>query len=194
MGKLLLAALLLATASKEELRFVHVEEQGYADSCGYSVAGTLLGLYWGLPFDEERLLEVAFGSGAARPHKVPDRTLSVAELKILIGEAGLKSEAFRLKEEALIAATARFAPVVVHFYRPRKHFALLLAASPERLVIADPARGLRFLSWSRFRGIWSGVAVLAATANGVTCPPQRIAGAVDSADRRRDLLEAAVWR
>lgn len=203
MSSLLIATLLNLVMSREVIRFDAVAEQEYRDSCGYSVVGTLLGIYWGLPFDETALLKEA-GVGAeggggrpadgAGPPPTEGRSLTVAGMLTLIEGAGLLTQGFRLKEAELRAAAQRFAPVVVHFAKPEKHYALLLSAGRDHFVIADPSRGLISISRRRFLHLWSGVALLATGPDGHTVRRSTVTRAVSVVNGRRLLLEDRLWR
>lgn len=195
MNNLLLATLLSVVMSKETLRFDAVAEQEYRDSCGYSAVGTLLGIYWRLPFSESTLLETdAEKTGVAGETESAGRSLTVAGMLALIRGADLLTEAFRLTEEELQTAARDFAPVVVHFAKPQKHYALLLAAEPEQVILADPSRGLIALSRRRFLKLWSGVAVLATDSEGHTPDGATLDRAVAVIQGRTRLLERHVWR
>lgn len=180
-------ALVDRVRSREELRFAHVDEQGWDASCGYAALGSLLSRYRGVPVDEEALLGLSATGGGKAVVKV-----SLAELIRLVRSLGLEARPWKMPFEALAGVVAASAPVLVHYDRPRGHFALVLAAGPLGVVTADPARGLELLTRDQFLARWSGVVL------GVVDPAHPDAGAeavkkaVESAEGRSSVVRRAL--
>jgi len=137
--------------SREAQRFAWVDEQGWDESCGYAALASLLGRYRGLPTTESDLLGTDAGPGQTV------KRVSLAALAHAARSRGLTFDAWRARWDDLPALTASATPLLVHYDRPRPHFALLLSVGPRGAVTADPARGLELLGRDQFLARWSGV-------------------------------------
>jgi hypothetical protein len=137
--------------SSESQRFQAVDEQGWDASCGYAALASLLRLYRGSLVDESALLAQGSTEGGAVVK------VSLAALAGLARQAGFETRAWRAEFERLATLLKESAPLLVHYDRPQGHFALLLAAGPDGVVTADPARGLELLTRAQFLARWSGV-------------------------------------
>lgn len=142
---------------KESLRFAFVCEQGYDTSCGYSAAVSLLSLYWRLPVREDELV-ARYASDKLAAHRLE---VSFDELAIIFADYGFSVKGVRMNWEQLGEALERYAPIVIHYAKPDRHFALALHEKDGFIIILDPALGCEILSREQFMGRWSGVALLA---------------------------------
>mgnify|MGYP006298408561 CR=1 FL=1 len=179
MGTILLTLFLLQeTVPKEELRFTHVYEQENDTSCGFSIVGTLLSLYWDIPVTEEELISLVLDPDA------PDLSVSLHELQIVLSQYGLESRGYKMEFEELMQAITRFSPILIHYTKPNKHYALLLGAagtgmiaentaptsngqtektvgeSTQYVITADPGRGREIMTPKHFNERWSGTLLL----------------------------------
>jgi len=177
-------------SSKESLRFQYTMEQGFDTSCGMSVVATALALYWGVPTDEAELLESTIGEKL----EDGDYTVSLADMAKAFEARGVAARAFRLDWDGLEGLVSKgYAPLVVHYAEPDKHFALLLGFKDGRAVTVDPARGLESLSREAFERRYSGAAMALASR---TLEPDvtLVAEAVDTAGKRQARLEESAAR
>jgi len=182
-------ALLDDVKSKESLRFAWVREQGFDTSCGWASVATLLELYWDKPVSEKDLLgELWEATGLPASF-----TMTLADARRLVERSGLNARGFRMDWAALSGAVAQYAPVLVHYDRPRAHFALVLGVDGERVVCADPARGLEVISRGEFEDRWSGAALFVASSEAQR-NQTRLEQAIALALRRTDLIERAARR
>jgi len=177
-------------SSKESLRFQYTMEQGFDTSCGMSVVATALDRYWGMPTDEVELIEITIGE------KLQDRdyTVSLADMAKAFESRGVAARAFKLDWEGLQSLVAKgYAPVVVHYAEPEKHFALLLGFKDGRAITVDPARGLESLSRESFEARYSGAAMALASK---TLKPEAalVADAVATAGKKQSRLEESAAR
>lgn len=182
--------ILLIIVSKESLRFQYTMEQGYDTSCGMSVVATALDRYWGVPTDELELL------GSLLHDKPEDGiyTVSLADMAAAFESRGVAARAFRLDWEGLADLVSKgYAPLVVHYDKPEKHFALLLGFKDGRAITIDPARGLESLSREAFEERYSGAAMALASK---TIKPDLalVSEAVAKAAGKQDRLEDSAMR
>ncbi len=173
--------------SREQARFEYVDEQGWDTSCGYAALGSLLSRYRDLAVDEAALL--ARSSGGQGTGVV---SVTLAELARLAVGLGLEVRPWRAAYGRLSDLLAASAPLLVHYDRPQGHFALVLAAGPEGVVTADPARGLELLTRPQFLERWSGVVLEVVDALRPDAGRETVEEAVRKAQRRLALLERAL--
>ncbi|HPG87391.1 MAG TPA: cysteine peptidase family C39 domain-containing protein [Spirochaetales bacterium] len=177
----------MCVLSKESLRFQYTLEQGYDSSCGMSVVATALDLYWGVPTDEDELIETALGEKL----EDGDYTVSLADMAGAFESRGVAARAFRLDWDGLVGMAAKgYAPIVVHYDEPEKHFALLLGFKDGRAVTVDPARGLESLSREAFEARYSGTAMALASRT-LEADAVLVAEAIETAAGRQRRLEEA---
>ena len=104
---------------------------------------------------------------------------------------GVAARAFRLDWDGLVGMAAKgYAPIVVHYDEPEKHFALLLGFDDGRAVTVDPARGLESLSREAFEARYSGTA-MALASRALVPNAALVAEAVETAAGRQRRLEEA---
>jgi uncharacterized protein len=145
------------TLSREALRFAYAHEQGYDNSCGYSAAASILSLYWGIQVGEGELIERYAG---AKPE--PARLdVTFKDLAAIFADYGFSVKALKMSWGQLEAALARFAPVIVHYEYPDRHFALAVHAADGWIITLDPASGSELLRREQFLRRWSGAVLLA---------------------------------
>ncbi len=182
--------LVLAASPKESLRFQFCHEQGFDTSCGMTVAATMLDHYWGIPVSELELIETVLGDKV----EAGDYTVSLADMAAAFSLHGLSSRAYRLDWDGLHAVVGKgYAPIVVHYDRPEKHFALLLGFNGDRAVTVDPARGMESMSRETFENRYSGMAMLAASA-AMAADADALMAAMSWAAGKQAGLEAAADR
>lgn len=169
---------------KESLRFAFVREQGYDKSCGYSAAASLLSLYWRLPVSEEALVKRYANEKLASGNL----DVSFGDLARIFEDYGLSAKGVRMNWRQLEDALKGFAPVVVHYEAPDRHFVLVLRIEEDWIITLDPALGCEMLSRSQFRARWSGAALLA-YAKAASRDDGLVAEANRVASERRELLE-----
>lgn len=153
---LALHAYLTAISPKDAMRYRYVHRQQYDTSCGLSSASSILDLYWGVPMTEEQIVSRLLDVSQENP-------ININDIMQLLSEHGVAGRAFRMDYDELINAAQHFVPIVVHYSYPKGHFAVLLFASPQGVIVADPARGTQHLSPTEFERRWSGVALVTAS-------------------------------
>jgi predicted double-glycine peptidase len=171
---------LASVQSRESQRFEAIREQGFDSSCGYASVASLLDLYWNYKTSELDLLTRE--SGRAGNH-----SLSLAQVRRLLELSGFEAKGYRMSFQQLAAVAKLYAPILVHYDRPQKHFALLLGVEGDQVVTADPARGVEVLSADQFLARWSGAALFVANREAVR-NLGRIETVVDGALARHKLL------
>lgn len=180
-------ALVAAIRSREELRFEFVDEQGWDASCGYAALASLLKRYRGVATNEAALLDLSEARGGAVVK------VSLGELARLSQGLGFQTRAWRM-DYGNLATQALSLPLLVHYDRPRGHFALFLRAGPLGVVTADPSRGLELLTRQQFLDRWSGVVLEVVDPSHPQAGVAAAATAADSAQGRAGLIDRALGR
>jgi predicted double-glycine peptidase len=169
---------------KEALRFAFVREQGFDRSCGYSAAASLMSLYWKLPLAEGDLIE-RYAGGKVESGRLD---VSFADLARLFADYGFSVKGVRMGWDQLASALELFAPIIVHYESPDRHFALALRVREGWIITLDPAMGCELMRREQFMERWSGAALVALSASAT-----RDAALLDEAVRvawdRHELLE-----
>ena len=184
--KLLLFSLISLVIPKEDLRFKYVHEQGFDQSCGVSIASTLLDIYWNKQCSELDLLEL-LDSGDDEEY-----TVNLNDISKFITAYELFSKSYKMAFEELVAASVKYSPVIVHYDYPNKHFALFLGYKDGQIVTADPARGLEVLSVKEFEKRWSNMVMLVAS-NVEEKESKILEEAVDVNLKRKKILDRRAW-
>ncbi len=187
-----LAILLLIiseTADRESLRFANCAEQGYDTSCGLTTLAFFMDKFWGMPADETALAREFFTDKLASG----DLTVSFADMAKILESRGFVWKAFRMNFEQFTAASARYAPCIVHYDKPEGHFALVLAIEDGFVIVADPAEGSVALGRRYFESRWSG-AVLAAILPSGALDQNYLIEAVKAVGGRKKLLDRMTRR
>jgi predicted double-glycine peptidase len=147
--------------TREALRFDYVLEQGFDRSCGFSVAASLLSLYWRVPAREGELIR-------EYARESPDSELFEASFKALaslLSDYGFSVKGVMMTWEQLELALGGYAPIILHYERPDRHFALAIRAKDGWIMTLDPALGCELQSRGQFMRRWSGAALIATSAS-----------------------------
>lgn len=126
---------------KESLRFQYCHEQGFDASCGLTVVTSALSHYWGIEVSEIELIEKVLGEKLDDG----DYTVNLADIALAFELYGISTKAYRLDWEGLMDVVAKgYSPVIVHYEKPDKHFAMLLAARDKK---ADKEKIIEAIAW-----------------------------------------------
>jgi len=161
---LLVLILMSGMTDGESRRFAFAREQGRDDSCGLQALACFLELYWAIPAGEDELfadLVSALAERGGGPREAGLRSVSLGELRLILEGRGFAAEAYKMGFEALVKASAAYAPLIIHYDRPQGHFVVLVGALSEGVVVADPASGLLYLPRKDFEARWSGAVLFA---------------------------------
>ena len=180
----ILFLILTETTDRESLRFAYCAEQGYDTSCGLTTLAFFMDRFWGIQAEETALAEEFFAEKLA----AGDLTVSFADMARILEARGFAWKALRMNFEQFEAASAGYAPLIVHYDKPEGHFALALATEDGVIIVADPAEGAIALSRFTFESKWSG-AVLASILPAGTLNQKYLEEAVESVRGRTILLD-----
>jgi len=162
MAQFLFPVLAFLLISEEEIRFTHTYKQGYDTSCGIAVTATLLNNFWNIPITEADMYQEMILS----KYSEGDLNYAINFLTIsdYLAPRGIQSRAYKMDWAALEDTLGKgFSPIIIHYERPRPHFALLISIYNNYAFVADPARGFVLLEKSQFERDYSGNVLLSAS-------------------------------
>jgi ABC-type bacteriocin/lantibiotic exporter with double-glycine peptidase domain len=155
-------ALTRMMVSEEELRFAAMYKQGYDTSCGIAVTASLLNHYWNTPVTEPDLYQTMIldrfdGEAAAY-------TITFYDIMQYMETRQIAARAYKMDWNTLGDSLEKgYAPIIIHYEKPRPHFALLLRLLDNYALAADPAKGFEIVDKTTFEKNYSGNALLTAS-------------------------------
>lgn len=159
-----------ATVSREvkslrDLKFANIVRQTKDFSCGAASLATILTHYFGMPTNEEDILEALFRN-ADRPtiKRVREQGISLLDLKIYAESRGLTGKGLRM-EPAQLASLDRPAIVLINLHG-YSHFVVIRGVKGGQVYLADPARGHWFRTQEEFGELWNGILLAFMRADG----------------------------
>jgi len=143
----------VSVTSYRDLPFRIVVRQKYDFSCGSAALATLLKYQYGRAVDEAQIFKAMFATG---DQKSIDRLgFSMADMKRYLAAQGLGSDGYRIPLQRFAQiGTPGIAVVNVRQY---KHFVVIKSIAQGRVLVGDPAIGLRSYSLGQFQAMWDGI-------------------------------------
>lgn len=142
--------------SLKEARFKTVIKQKYDFSCGSAALATLLTYHYGLPTTEEEVFQAMFATGDQA--KIQKVGFSLLDMKEQLARQGFNADGFKITLDRLTElGVPAIALTNVKGYR---HFVVLKGVRDDKLVVGDPATGVRVLRKADFEKSWNGIAFL----------------------------------
>ena len=140
--------------SVRDIPFRTVVRQQYDYSCGSAALATLLSYHYGVKVSEGEVFKAMYESGDH--DKIKSVGFSLLDMKRYLDSRGLPSDGYRATFEQLEAANVPAILVVkTGTYR---HFVVLKGVTDDKVLIGDPALGLRRYSRAEFMAMWNGIA------------------------------------
>ena len=143
----------LHVRSWREIPFRDVVRQQFDYSCGSAALATLLRFHYGVATNEAEIFRAMYATGdQAKIRKVG---FSLLDMKRYLAAKGLAADGYRATYAQLGALTSpAIAVVSVGRYR---HFVVLKGVRGDRVLIGDPALGLKSYSRAEFEAVWNNV-------------------------------------
>ncbi len=152
--------------SLSEIPFRTVVRQQYDYSCGSASLATLLKYHYGVDVNEAEIFKAMYAVGDQA--KIQKVGFSLLDIKRYLETRGFQSDGFRLTLDQLVQVNRPgIAVVTAGAYR---HFVVVKGARDGKILVGDPALGLKTYSDAEFAKIWNGVifAIRAAPGEKVT--------------------------
>lgn len=153
----------LRITSLRDMPYRTVVRQQYDYSCGSAALATLLQHHYGRAVSEAAIFQAMYAAGdQAKIRKVG---FSLLDMKRYLASAqGLSAEGYRWTLEDLKRARApALALIRVGAYR---HFVLVKGVRDGKVLVGDPAQGLKLYTTAEFAQVWNGVVFVAKPGTG----------------------------
>lgn len=143
--------------SLRDLPFKTVVRQQYDYSCGAAALATLLTHHYGRPTGEAGVFQAMYAAGDQA--KIRRVGFSLLDMKRYLQSRGIKSDGYRWTLDDLKRAAApSIALVTVADYR---HFVVIKGFRDGKVLVGDPAQGLKLHALEDFRRMWDGIVFVA---------------------------------
>jgi hypothetical protein len=143
----------LNVVSMRDIPFRTVVRQQYDYSCGSAALATLLKYHYGVKVDEAQIFKAMYDSGDQA--KIRSVGFSLLDMKLYLQARGMLADGYRATFDQLAAAQAPALVVVkVGSYR---HFVVVKGVRDGKVLVGDPALGLKTYSRDDFMRIWNGI-------------------------------------
>lgn len=139
--------------SWRDIPFKTVVRQQYDYSCGSAALATLLKHHYGVEVGEADLFRAMYAAGDQ--DKIRQVGFSLLDMKRYLEARGWKADGFRISVDKL-AETGRPAIALIDLGSYR-HFVVVKGVVGDRVLVGDPALGLKSYRRADFEKMWNGV-------------------------------------
>lgn len=146
-------AMSLNVQSFQEQKYQATIAQEHDFSCGSAALATLLSYNYGLPVSETAVFTDMIANGNKKV--ISEAGFSLLDIKNYLTRRGLESNGYRAPLTKL--AEVRLPAIVLLNVRGYKHFVVLEGIENGRVLLADPANGMRSEPIGVFESQWSGI-------------------------------------
>ena len=142
--------------SLKEARFTRVVKQQYDFSCGSAAVATLLSYHYDKPVSETQVFKEMFAVGDQK--HIERYGFSLLDMKRYLESHNFVADGFRISLSRLRElGVPAIALIQVKGYR---HFVVVKGIDDNRVLLGDPARGVRSVNVEDFDAAWNGIAFL----------------------------------
>ena len=143
--------MLLQVWSLRELKVRSVVLQKYDFSCGSAAIATLLTYHYGNPISEEVAFRAMFDDG--NQQKIQQEGFSLLDMKRFLEANGYLADGFEVSlDEVVNAGIPAIVLIVDNGYH---HFVVIKGMRDNKVLLGDPAVGLRVVPRQQFEASWS---------------------------------------
>lgn len=144
----------VSVVSYRDIPFRTVVRQRYDFSCGSAALATLLRYHYDREVGEEQIFRAMYAAG---DQDVIRRVgFSLLDIKQFLEANGYQADGFRLTLDNL--ASLNRPAIVMIDTAGYKHFVVFKGSDADRVLIGDPALGLKIYSRDQFTSMWNGIA------------------------------------
>jgi len=143
----------LQVRSYRDLPFRTIVRQQYDYSCGSAALATLLRFHYGRAVDEAAIFKAMYLGGDQ--DKIRKVGFSLLDMKQYLERTGVKADGYRMTLDEM--QQNGVPAITVISSGPYKHFVVVKGISKDRLLIGDPALGLKIYKRADFEKIWNGI-------------------------------------
>lgn len=142
--------MLLQIWSMRELKVRSVILQKYDYSCGSAAVATLLTYHYDHPLTEETAFRTMFDHGDQE--KIQKEGFSLLDMKRFLEAQGYPADGFEVSLDEL--SKAGIPAIVLMVDKGYHHFVVVKGMRGEKVLLGDPAVGLRVLPREQFEASW----------------------------------------
>ncbi|MBA4014354.1 MAG: peptidase C39 [Phenylobacterium sp.] len=136
-----------------DMPFRTVVRQQYDYSCGSAALATLLRYHYGVDVAEADIFKAMYAEGdRAQIQKVG---FSLLDMKRYLAARGYKADGYRIDADALVHA--KWPSIAVITVGTYKHFVVVKGGGGGRILVGDPALGLKSYRQADFEKVWNGI-------------------------------------
>jgi uncharacterized protein len=139
--------------SLRDIPFRTVVRQQFDYSCGSAALATLLHYHYGAPSTEGKIFKAMYEVGDQA--KIQKVGFSLLDMKKYLDSQGYRADGFRMTLAQLEAAQVPAITVVQN--GSYKHFVVIKGVRSGKVLVGDPALGLRTYDAPEFEKMWNGV-------------------------------------
>jgi len=148
--------------SLRDMPFRTVVRQQYDFSCGSAALATLLHYHYGLPVNEGAVFQAMYAAGDQA--KIQRVGFSMLDMKNYLKSQGFEANGYRRKAAELRdMSQPAIALIRVGSYR---HFVVVKGVRADKVLVGDPAQGIKAFSVSEFERSWNGILFIIDSAPG----------------------------
>lgn len=144
------ARMLLQVWSMHELKVRSVVLQKYDYSCGSAAVATLLTYHYGRPLNEETAFRMMFDHG--NQEKIQKEGFSFLDMKRFLEAHGYPADGFQVSLDDL--SKAGIPAIVLMVDKGYHHFVVVKGMRSNKVLLGDPAVGLRVVPREEFEASW----------------------------------------
>lgn len=139
--------------SLADIPFRTVVRQQYDYSCGSAALATLLHHHYGIRVGEAEVFKAMYATGDQK--RIREVGFSLLDIKRYLASRGFEADGYRTTFDQLVKVNRpAIAVVTAGTYR---HFVVVKGARDGKVLIGDPAQGLKTYTNAEFSQIWNGV-------------------------------------
>ncbi len=139
--------------SLREAKFKATLKQQYDFSCGSAALAALLHFHYHYPVTEEQVFREMYDRGDQ--DKIRGVGFSLLDMKRYLETIGYQADGIRGPLDTLLEWN--LPAIVLINDRGYRHFVIVKGVRPDRVLIGDPAAGMRAIARADFEGMWNGI-------------------------------------
>lgn len=143
----------MPVSSIQQRRFVGVVRQQYDFSCGSAALATLLRYHYDDPQNEQSVFLGMWQEGDRE--QIRKLGFSLLDMKRYLAGRGIAADGYRVTLKQV--SEARIPGIALLDTNGYKHFVVVKGVGDGRLLVGDPALGMRLLSQKQFLAEWNGI-------------------------------------
>jgi uncharacterized protein len=136
-----------------ERRFLGVIRQQYDFSCGSAAVASLLTYHYGRPTSEQDVFLAMWNVGDRE--RIRQSGFSLLDMKAYLATRGLNADGFRVPLDKL--EEAGIPAITLIDLKGYKHFVLVKGMRDGRVLVGDPALGVKEVPQAEFERMWNGI-------------------------------------